>query len=328
MSAAGPTGAPGVVPSGEIHWPIPAQPVLGERDGALAWIEAMVARGALSAAGALPRFAQDALIGALARAARALDRRHSDAARAFLAQAFGPGMSAEERERRVLQAWRFFLAMVGRSPGLDRLGRPGLFERSFSTTWGAGVREAFERPRGRIVVTPHLGDIEAGAFLLPRLLAVPVYVVSRPPQNRYLAEAAQRAREARGYRLLHRHGAMDDVPKILQAGGTVVMMLDQRARRRTTIAPFFGRPAHCERAPAILMRRLGVPVFTAWCETLSEPWRYCVHFTRVFEPGEFARAAPEEISTALNREMEQMILSAPDQYFWLHDRYRKAPSPS
>jgi len=53
-----------------------------------------------------------------------------------------------------------------------------------------------------------------------------------------------------------------------------------------------------------------------------------VHFTRIFEPQDFARAAPEEISTALNREMEQMILSAPEQYFWLHDRYRKAPSPT
>ncbi len=160
----------------------------------------------------------------------------------------------------------------------------------------------------------------------PKRCALPA--VSRPPRNRYLAQAIQRTRDGRGYRLLHRHGAMDDVAKILKADGTLVLMLDQRARKRTVIAPFFGRPAHCERAPAILMRRLSVPVVTAWCEALSEPWRYRVHFTRIFEPQDFARAAPEEISTALNREMEQMILSAPEQYFWLHDRYRKAPSPT
>jgi KDO2-lipid IV(A) lauroyltransferase len=202
------------------------------------------------------------------------------------------------------------------------------FEAHFDVVYGEGVREALALRRGRILVGPHLGDFEAGALALPHLGLSPVYAVSRPPRNRYLSIAAQRQRDARGYRLLHRHGAMEDVAKILDAKGSLILMLDQRARRRTTIAPFFGRPAHCERAPAILMRRMSVPVFTVWCEALERPWQYRIHFTRVFEPKDFARASPEEIATALNREMEHMILSAPEQYFWLHDRYRKAPPPS
>lgn len=312
----------------EPGWPIPWQPVLGDRAGAWAFAESLLVQGALGALGALPAGLQDRMVGLAARAARALDRRHSDAARGFLRQAFGPTLGEEEREQRVLQAWRFFLTMVVRSPGLDRIRGPGAFERHFETRFAPGLRERLAQHRGRIFVTPHLGDIEAGAFSLAHLGFSPVYAVSRPPRNRYLAQAIQRTRDGRGYRLLHRHGAMDDVAKILKADGTLVLMLDQRARKRTVIAPFFGRPAHCERAPAILMRRLSVPVVTAWCEALSEPWRYRLHFTRIFEPQDFARAAPEEISTALNREMEQMILSAPEQYFWLHDRYRKAPSPT
>jgi len=307
------------------EWPIPWKPVLGDRVGFQAWVEAAVARTALAGLGSLPAGAQDLAARLLARAARRLDLRHSDHARSFLQQAFGPGLGAAERERRVLIAWSFFFRMLARSGRLERLVARDGFEAHFQTRYAPGVREALAARRGLLVVTPHLGDFEAGALALTHLGFGPVYAVSRPPRNRYLSVVVQRQREARGFRLLHRHGAMEDATRILAAHGTLALLLDQRARRRTVLAPVFGRLAHCERGPGILMRRLSVPVLIAWCEALERPWQYRMHFTRVFEPQEFERAGPEEIATALNRAMEELILSAPEQYFWLHDRYRKAP---
>ena len=310
------------------EWPIPWQPVVGDRGGAWAFLESWIARAAVGTLGALPVAVQDTFATLAARAARRLDRRHSDAAREFLTQALGANLSVEERERRVLDTWRFFFTMLARGSRLDREVARGGFEQHFELHYGPGVKEALAARRGLIVVTPHLGDFEAGAFAMPRIGFSPVYVVSRPPRNRHLSIAAQRQRDARGFRLLHRHGAMEDVAKILQAGGTLVMMLDQRARKRTVVAPFFGRPAHCERAPGILMRRLSVPVLVGWVEALERPWHYRVHMLRVFQPDEFKGRSPEEVAAALNRAMEEMILSRPEQYFWLHDRYRKAPTAS
>lgn len=312
----------------ERDWPIPWQAVRGDRGGPLAWVEARAVQALVAVVGALPVAVQNGAASLLARAMRRFDRRHSDAARQFLSQAFGPALSVREREARVLEAWRFFLTMSMRSSRLNALiARDGLTAH-FETRYAPGVRESLAARRGLIIVAPHLGDFEAGASALSLLGVGPVYVVSRPPRNRYLSEILQRQRDARGIRLLPRHGAMDDVAKILAAHGSVVMMLDQRARKRTVLAPFFGRLAHCERAAGVLMRRLSVPVLTVWCEALEQPWRYRLHLTRVFQPEEFARSSPEEIATALNREMEQMILSAPGQYFWLHDRYHRAPPPS
>lgn len=300
--------------------------MVGDRGGPLAFLEARLVLGTLAVLGALPLRAQSLVAGSVARLARRFDRRHSDAAREFMTQALGNGLSHAEREAKVLAAWRFFFTMIARSGRLDRVLRRDGFSAHFETHYGEGVREAFASKGGRILVAPHLGDFEAGAMSLAHLGLSPGYVVSRPPRNRHLSIAIQRQREGRGYRLLHRHGAMEDVSKILAANGTLVMLLDQRARRRTVIAPFFGRAAHCERAPAILMRRLGVPVITVWCEALEQPWQYRMHFTRAFKPADFASSTPEEIATALNRAMEEMILSAPEQYFWFHDRYRKAPA--
>ncbi len=309
----------------QTEWPIAWQPVVGDRGGVWAFIEAKLALSALWTLGAMPIGVQNFAASTLARAMRLFDRRHSNAAREFLTQAYGEKLPRAERERLIFEAWSFFFRMIARSNGLDRVVKRDGYEAHFEMHYGPGVREALFSGRGRLLVTPHLGDFEAGALTIPLLGLGPCYVVSRPPRNSYLSIAFQRQRDARGFRLLHRRGAMEEVSKIFKANGTLILMLDQRARRRPTVAPFFGRLAHCERAPAILMRRLRVPVITVWCEALPQPWKYRLHFTRVFEPQEFARATPEEISTALNGAMEEMILSAPEQYFWFHKRYFKAP---
>ena len=105
-------------------------------------------------------------------------------------------------------------------------------------------------------------------------------------------------------------------------------MLDQRAHGKTVIAPFFGRPAHCERAVAVLLRRLRMPVVFVACYRTATPFRYRAEFTSVIRPEQFAHASPEVIAAAVNRELERLIRAAPEQYFWLHDRYRNAPELS
>jgi lauroyl/myristoyl acyltransferase len=44
----------------------------------------------------------------------------------------------------------------------------------------------------------------------------------------------------------------------------------------------------------------------------------------VFHPSDLAGLAPEEVSTRINAVLEKLIRTRPEQYFWLHDRYRGA----
>jgi KDO2-lipid IV(A) lauroyltransferase len=189
------------------------------------------------------------------------------------------------------------------------------------------VREVVTAGRGLLLATLHLGDWEAMAALCPRIGMHPFYVVSRPPRNRALSVDFQRRREARGYRLIPRHGAIQAIPRIVAAGGTVALMLDQRARGKTVVAPLFGRPANCERSIAVLARRLRVPIVVGAGVGLPGG-RYRLLFPRVLQADEVARMGPEQVMTEINRGFERMILEYPEQYLWLHDRYRKAPIAS
>ena len=307
-------------------WPIPWQEVSGDRDGALAWLEYAIVRGAVGVAARMPDGVQAALAGALARAARALDRRHSGAARAFIEQAL-PEAGERRREELVLAAWRHLFLGTLRGAAFERRVDPANLAAHCAVHAHADFRRVLDERRGALLVSAHVGAWEAVPALLPRLGFEPFYVVSRPPRNRPLSRYAQAKRERHRARLIPRHGAVEGMSEVLAAGGYIALLLDQRARRRTVLAPFFGRLAHCERVPGVLARKLRVPICFGACYETDEPFHYELHLNRVVWPEEIQGASAAEVAALVNGELERMILARPEQYFWLHERYRKAPEP-
>ena len=305
-------------------WPAPRRAVLGPDGGALAFVECAVARGFLGGLARIPRGFRDPLVAGLARLAKAADRRRSQAARVFLRQALGPELGGPDLERRVLQAWRHLFRVtldaeiLHRHVDFTRL-RDHL-EMDVCEDW----QRVLDSDRGSILATPHVGDWETGSAVLPWIGFDPFYAVAKPPKNRWLSVHMHRVRERRGVRLLPRRGAMRDAPSIVRAGGMLGLMLDQRARKRPLLAPFFGRPARCDRTAAVLLKRLRVPVVVGACYLTAIPWRWRVRVPVVLWPADLEGKSVEEVTARINLEFEKLILEAPDQYFWLHDRYRGA----
>ena len=55
------------------------------------------------------------------------------------------------------------------------------------------------------------------------------------------------------------------------------------------------------------------------------PLRWRLVCRSVLWPEELEGVSPRGLATRINRELESLILEHPDQYFWLHDRYRDTP---
>jgi KDO2-lipid IV(A) lauroyltransferase len=305
-------------------WPVPWQPAWGPRNGPLAHLEYWLLQVVLGGASRLPPRAFGALASGLAHLARVVDRRHSESARIYLTQALGE-MPRAELERRVVQAYRHLLTMVVEGERFARLVPPEELREHFDLDFSDEVWRVREEGRGSVFVTAHVGDWEAASSLLPWIGFDPVYAFARPPKNRPMSKAIQRARERRGIRILPRRGGMLDARAVIRAGGCIGMLLDQRGRKKPIVAPFFGRPALCDRSAGVLLRRLGAPVMIGASYRTDVRLRYRVVCRTVLRPAEVADLAPEELATRINRELEQLILAAPDQYLWLHDRYKGAP---
>jgi len=307
-------------------WPIDWEPVEGDRGGPIAHLETLFVRGTLAAIARLPWGAQHALVRAFARLAKAVDRRHTNQARGFIETAFGAEIPRARREALVLGAYETLLRNAVEGACFERAVPAASRREHFSTQISSEAQRVIDSKTGALMLTAHIGSWELLPMVVAELGFRPVYAVARPPRNRPLSQYIQRVRESRDVRLLARHGAASSIPKVIAAHGYVGLLVDQRARRKTILAPFFGRPAHCERAVVVFARRLGVPVVFAACYRTPEPWRYQVEFPCILWPDALSRLSSDEITARINAELERMIRRHPEQYFWLHDRYRAAPT--
>ena len=308
----------------ETDWPVEEEMALGERGGPMAWIEYGLARGAAWLFNVFPRPIRKLAVGALARFAYRIMPGRARMARDFIGTAL-PHLSPAERERQIVQAWKHLFHITLASEQVEKrlVGKP--LGEHFELELGDGSEELIRSGEPCLLVTCHLGHWEVAPGVLSALGFRPLYVVGKPPKNRPLSRRVQHLREILGVRVLPRRGAMRLIPTVLKSGGHIALLLDQRARLKPVIAPFFGRPARCDRSAAVLLRRLRVPIVFGGCLATDTPWRFRLVLSRVVRPEELGHASPEEIVTRINREYEALIRRFPDQYFWLHDRYRDAP---
>lgn len=307
----------------ECEWPVPWQPVWGEADGFGSRAATWAVRAVLAVATRLPERVLGLLLRTLAALGARCGRRRSRAAREFLRQALGE-LPERERERLVRRGWLQLLRVTVDTERLVRVPRARL-RQHFEVRLSEDARRVLDERRGCVLVSGHVGNWEAAFAVLPALGFHPAYGVAKPPKNKFLAQALQASREGWGVRVLSRKGAMADAPLILKAGGTLGLVVDQRTSGRALLVPFFGRLARCERAPAVLLKRQRVPVVLLACRMGAAPLSYELELSEVLWPEEWARREVEEIVLRINQGLERMIRADPDQYVWIHDRYRDTP---
>ncbi len=181
----------------------------------------------------------------------------------------------------------------------------------------AVYREALARGRGVVMVLAHMGNWEALAQWFPRLLppGTPGATVYRPLNNPLTDERLKAARARLGVGLFSKHDNPLGMAGFLRRGGVLGVLSDQRAGRIGEIVPFFGRAVSASPLPAILARRTGAALIGLSLRTVG-PGRWELRFHRA-PVGEPATAGVMTL-------VESMMRAAPEDVFWLQDRWRQA----
>jgi len=188
------------------------------------------------------------------------------------------------------------------------------------------IRRAIEEGRGALALTGHLGNWEIGAASVAAR-GIPVDVVAHRQTNPLFDRHWIQVRESVGIRTLVNYDAFRLVPRSLAEGRLVALVTDQNQRARGVFVPFFGRLASTARGPALFALRADVPIFLG--AALREPgWppRYRLRFRKIEVPETGDR---REIVRELTRRhvtlLEERIRDAPEQYFWMHRRWKTRP---
>jgi KDO2-lipid IV(A) lauroyltransferase len=181
-------------------------------------------------------------------------------------------------------------------------------------------------PGGALVVSAHLGNWEL-LSLTGRLTGLAIATIVRPLDNRLLNRVAERLRATAGVERIGKRQATRAVFEALRGGQVVGVLLDQNATRSESVfVPFFGRPASTSRGLALLSLRAGVPIVPMFIH--REPGgRHRIVIETAIAPASRGPvdAAVAEVTAACARRIEAAIRRWPDQWLWLHRRWRTRP---
>lgn len=253
-------------------------------------------------------------------------RFRRDVLDANLLQAF-PHEDQEWRDRVAVASWQH---LVRETILAFRAGRytPEEVRRVAVVETGLeGFLEDVRQGRGVVMVTGHLGSWEMGGA---RVAAegVPVSAVVQVQRNQLFDRELRRTRRALGMSVMSKQEAPRGVLRALRNGAMAGLVADQNVVSGGIFVDFFGKPAATARGPALFALRSGAPLWVgaAFYTGGDEP-RYRVRLQRVDVPttGDLdvdVRAMTE----AYTRVLEGWIREAPEQYFWLHKRWKTRPA--
>lgn len=183
--------------------------------------------------------------------------------------------------------------------------------------------------KGTLVLTGHFGNWEvatvAGIGNFPKDRGR-FHFVRRPFKPRWLDDLVTRRFSRAGFGVFPKRGALDAMLERLEAGEAIVFPFDQHASGRDAVqVDFFGAPAGTFRSLAIIALSSGAPVVPA--SSWREPdGAHVLRFEEALQviEHEDTNEAIRRNTRAYNAALERMILRRPEQWFWVHRRWKNA----
>ncbi|MCU0723819.1 MAG: lysophospholipid acyltransferase family protein [Planctomycetes bacterium] len=199
----------------------------------------------------------------------------------------------------------------------------GNWER-FVTIEGDGpYRETRGKGPGAVAISGHLGNwemISAHAFRYGAAA-----IVAKAIHNPWIDREIRARRAGAGILQIDPdRNSPKEILRTLRSGAPVLFLVDQSAKGEEGIlVPFFGRPAPTHTGPAVLALRSGAPVFPIFAWRTPEGRIRLVYGDRaeLVRTGDFRRDI-EENTRLFTKFVEDAVRAHPEQWFWVHDRWR------
>lgn len=207
----------------------------------------------------------------------------------------------------------------------------GFFEFLKFTVWPASkiknmVREthglehfnsAKETKKGVIAVTLHLSNWE----LLAHFTALNGNIAGAAAKRMFdprIDKAVNSARTKTGVKIFLKDDDIRVMIKDLRQGMIFGILSDQDTSVESVYAPFLGAMAKTPSGPAVLAKKLGFTLLTVCI--FRRPDNY--YGIQINAPIETADKTTEQLAAEYNRQLSEFILKYPEQWIWVHRRFR------
>jgi KDO2-lipid IV(A) lauroyltransferase len=288
----------------------------------------LLVRGVVATCQAIPIGVCYRLADGLAWLAYQIDRRHRQVALENLRHAFGDAWTDAERDRVVRAVYRHFLRMVMEMLHIPRALHLETWRDHVELGGQGPILDRFLDGGPMILVTGHFGNWEMMGYLFG-LYGFPSSTIYRPLDNPYLDRYIKEFRGATGQQLIPKKGGSEQMVAVLEGGGLLSALADQDAGAKGLFVDFFGRPASTFKALALMAIQYQAPIAVGGARRIGPGFRYEIHCEELIEPAEWA-CVPDPVRWITQRytsALERLIRRSPEQYLWLHRRWKHQLQP-
>ncbi|MFZ0243129.1 MAG: lysophospholipid acyltransferase family protein [Desulfobacterales bacterium] len=254
----------------------------------------------------------------------AVDKRHRQVALGNLNRAFSGEKSGRDIRQIGRQVFRN-IALVAFEIGWSLHLRPQDLNRFFTMKGLGNIPAAVRDGKGALILTGHVGNWE----LMPLAATLTGYsanILYRPmdfaPLERFFVETRTRF----GLKLISKDASLLRAFRALKRGETVAMLLDQNVGlHKGVMVDFFGRRASTSYGLAYIALKTGAPVLPFF--VVRDDRGFTAEIgpeIPLIKTGD-DRKDIEENTRQYNEALEAIIRRYPDQWFWVHKRWKTRP---
>ncbi len=269
----------------------------------------------------LPRL-RDRLVAGLAALWYRLDKRHREITRRNLAFAYGGELREEDLDRLARAVFRHFVRFAWET--LELLFASLAHIKNRVVILGEEhYQAALAQGRGLIAIAAHAGNWEytvMGYGLQYRRVAV----VAREMDHPWGRILARFLRQRCGNWMVDKQRGLKEILFHLKRNHVVGIVIDQNTTTEAGwLVNFFGKPARTTPVAALLARHRDIPVVPSLSRRLADGRHLMVFLPPIpLEKTGDAEADIRRHLQAQNRIIEAWVRSCPEQWLWLHRRWK------
>jgi KDO2-lipid IV(A) lauroyltransferase len=207
---------------------------------------------------------------------------------------------------------------------IDRFNSQAQIDKHF-TFFGLEHLEKLKTEKtSAFILTAHIGFWESGTVVMPTL-GFPLDFVTKTIRNPYIDRFFRRQRESTGGHCLDsKHGARRII-RALANKRLVCILLDQHiSKKQAVIVNFFGRPAYATPIIPQIALKTKTPIIPSFVYRQADfSYRVVIEPPLIFAE-EITPEAIQRCTQQLTDIVETAIRKQPDQWFWVHRRWRKS----
>ena len=297
-----------------------------KRSGPKAWILCQIVRAAIAIMQVFPIDWNLATARLLARLWIFFMPRHRDRAIRHLTDSYGSSLTPDEISKLAVRSLEGVVMFAVEVMCLPRLINRSTWSRYVTVVNIQELVRLVVEGRGLIMVTGHFGSFELIGHVLA-CFKFPVAAVMRPLDNIYLNRFLVNTRKRNGLALFDKKGVMAIAERFIEGGGLLCFIGDQDAGRKGLFVDFFGRPASTYKSIGLLAMRLRRPIVVGYGRRHGHQARYDLGVQRIIRPEEWeTKEDPLRwITQAYTSSIEAIARENPEQYLWIHRRWKSQP---